>query len=80
VSRTQGAACSEAAGGDHAPAPRKTRASRLIPPLPLHSTTPRPGAKRLVSLGRIAAPKPINLPSQRAEHGGNDPTVSLVPK
>ena len=34
----------------------------------------------MVSLGRIAAPKPINLPSQRRENNGEDPNVSLVPK
>ena len=34
----------------------------------------------MVSLGRISAPKPINLPSQRREHGGLDPNVELVPK
>ena len=33
-----------------------------------------------MSLGRISAPKPINLPSQRREHGGLDPNVELVPK
>ena len=35
---------------------------------------------RMVSLGRISAPKPINLPSQKREHGGLDPNVELVPK
>ena len=33
-----------------------------------------------MSLGRISAPKPINLPSQKREHGGLDPNVELVPK
>eukprot|EP00227_Mantoniella_beaufortii_P013453 CAMPEP_0197601496 /NCGR_PEP_ID=MMETSP1326-20131121/35402_1 /TAXON_ID=1155430 /ORGANISM="Genus nov. species nov., Strain RCC2288" /LENGTH=78 /DNA_ID=CAMNT_0043168729 /DNA_START=399 /DNA_END=631 /DNA_ORIENTATION=- len=35
---------------------------------------------RMVSLGRIAAPKPINLPSQRRENNGNDPNINLVPR
>ena len=58
----------------------RQRARRAVTRVSTARLRLRPGAKRLVSLGRIAAPKPINLPSQRAEHGGNDPTVSLVPK
>ncbi|XP_050220934.1 uncharacterized protein LOC126671227 isoform X2 [Mercurialis annua] len=31
-------------------------------------------------LGKVAVPKPINLPSQRLEKHGLDPTVEIVPK
>ncbi|CBI14995.3 unnamed protein product, partial [Vitis vinifera] len=31
-------------------------------------------------LGKVAVPKPINLPSQRLENHGLDPTVEIVPK
>lgn len=34
----------------------------------------------MVSLGKVAAPKPINLPSQKKENNGNDPTVNLISK
>ncbi|CAL5220629.1 g2672 [Coccomyxa viridis] len=34
----------------------------------------------MVSLGRVTAPKPVNLPSQKRENNGNDPTIPLVPK
>eukprot|EP00951_Prasinocladus_malaysianus_P042723 scaffold522356_cov43-Prasinocladus_malaysianus.AAC.1 len=27
--------------------------------------------------GKLAVPKPVNLPSLRKEHGGNDPTTQL---
>ncbi|KAL4424239.1 hypothetical protein ABPG75_001540 [Micractinium tetrahymenae] len=36
--------------------------------------------RRMVSLGKVAAPKPINLPSQKKENNGNDPTVNLISK
>eukprot|EP00873_Tetraselmis_striata_P040724 jgi/Tetstr1/460988/TSEL_006139.t2 len=39
-----------------------------------------PGGRRMVSLGKVHAPKPINLPSQRRENNGVDPSVSLVPR
>ena len=46
---------------------------------PFNNNTTSPGTKRLVSLGKVAAPKPVNLPSQRHEAGaGNDPNVTLV--
>ncbi|KAI8543722.1 hypothetical protein RHMOL_Rhmol08G0240600 [Rhododendron molle] len=31
-------------------------------------------------LGKVAVPKPLNLPSQRLENHGMDPTVEIVPK
>ncbi|KAL3512794.1 hypothetical protein ACH5RR_025511 [Cinchona calisaya] len=31
-------------------------------------------------LGKVAAPKPLNLPSQRSENHGLDPNVEIVPK
>lgn len=31
-------------------------------------------------LGKIAVPKPVNLPSQRSENHGLDPNVEIVPK
>ncbi|XP_059642301.1 protein MODIFIER OF SNC1 1-like isoform X2 [Cornus florida] len=39
-------------------------------------------AKRggMTVLGRVAAPKPLNLPSQRLENHGLDPSVEIVPK
>ena len=43
------------------------------------STKLRPG-RRLVSLGKLNVPKPLNLPSQKSENAGNDPTVHLVPE
>ena len=39
----------------------------------------RPGT-RMMSLGRVPVPKPINLPSQRSENNGNDPNVKIVPQ
>ena len=36
--------------------------------------------RRLVSLGQVKAPKPLNLPSQKQENHGLDPTVHIVPK
>lgn len=36
--------------------------------------------RRLVSLGQVKAPKPLNLPSQKQENHGLDPTVNIVPK
>ncbi|KAI3842883.1 hypothetical protein MKX03_008673 [Papaver bracteatum] len=46
------------------------------------------GEKRWVSarrggmtvLGKVAVPKPVNLPSQRSENHGLDPNVEIVPK
>lgn len=43
------------------------------------STKLRPG-RRLVSLGKLNVPKPLNLPSQKSENAGNDPSVHLVPE
>ncbi|KAJ0047739.1 hypothetical protein Pint_15492 [Pistacia integerrima] len=34
----------------------------------------------MTSLGKIAVPKPINLPSQKLENHGLDPNVEIVPK
>lgn len=34
----------------------------------------------MISLGKVAAPKPLNLPSQKKENNGNDPTVNLISK
>ncbi|KFM27002.1 Protein MODIFIER OF SNC1 1 [Auxenochlorella protothecoides] len=34
----------------------------------------------MVSLGKVSAPKPVNLPSQRKENNGNDPSIDLVRK
>ncbi|KAA8540798.1 hypothetical protein F0562_024283 [Nyssa sinensis] len=34
----------------------------------------------LTSLGKVAVPKPLNLPSQRLENHGLDPNVEIVPK
>jgi collagen type III alpha len=34
----------------------------------------------MVSLGKVAAPKPLNLPSQKKENNGNDPSVNLISK
>lgn len=34
----------------------------------------------MISLGKVSAPKPINLPSQRKENNGNDPSIDLVRK
>ncbi|KAJ6339756.1 hypothetical protein OIU77_007660 [Salix suchowensis] len=34
----------------------------------------------MVTLGKVAVPKPINLPSQRLENHGLDPNVEIVPK
>lgn len=39
---------------------------------------PRRGG--MTVLGKVAVPKPINLPSQRLENHGLDPTVEIVPK
>ncbi|KAK9823029.1 hypothetical protein WJX81_000682 [Elliptochloris bilobata] len=39
----------------------------------------RPG-RRMVSLGKVTAPKPVNLPSQKRENNGLDPTIALVPR
>ncbi|KAL0045790.1 hypothetical protein WJX82_004514 [Trebouxia sp. C0006] len=36
--------------------------------------------KGMVSLGRVVAPAPVNLPSVRSENHGNDPNIPLVPK
>jgi hypothetical protein len=36
--------------------------------------------RRLVSLGQVKAPKPLNLPSQKQENHGLDPSVNIVPK
>uniref|UniRef100_A0A1D1ZR89 Uncharacterized protein n=1 Tax=Auxenochlorella protothecoides TaxID=3075 RepID=A0A1D1ZR89_AUXPR len=36
--------------------------------------------RRMVSLGKVSAPKPVNLPSQRKENNGNDPSIDLVRK
>ncbi|KAK3263583.1 hypothetical protein CYMTET_27621 [Cymbomonas tetramitiformis] len=40
----------------------------------------RPQSRRMVSLGKVNAPKPINLPSQRRENNGLDPSVNIVAK
>ncbi|VVB15516.1 unnamed protein product [Arabis nemorensis] len=40
-------------------------------------TTRRSG---MTVLGKVAVPKPINLPSQRLENKGLDPDVEIVPK
>ncbi|CAI9767343.1 unnamed protein product [Fraxinus pennsylvanica] len=34
----------------------------------------------MTSLGKVAVPKPLNLPSQRLENHGLDPKVEIVPK
>uniref|UniRef100_A0A6M2F9A6 BAT2 N-terminal domain-containing protein n=1 Tax=Populus davidiana TaxID=266767 RepID=A0A6M2F9A6_9ROSI len=39
-----------------------------------------PARRGMTSLGKIAVPKPINLPSQRLENHGLDPNVEIVPK
>lgn len=36
--------------------------------------------RRLVSLGHVKAPKPLNLPSQKQENHGLDPNVNIIPK
>lgn len=36
--------------------------------------------RRLVSLGKVTAPKPLNLPSQKQENNGLDPTITIVSK
>uniref|UniRef100_A0A7N0RCI0 BAT2 N-terminal domain-containing protein n=1 Tax=Kalanchoe fedtschenkoi TaxID=63787 RepID=A0A7N0RCI0_KALFE len=41
------------------------------------STTRRGG---MTVLGKVAVPKPINLPSQKLENHGMDPNVDIVPK
>ncbi|KAK9113690.1 hypothetical protein Syun_020487 [Stephania yunnanensis] len=40
------------------------------------------GARRggMTVLGKVAVPKPVNLPSQRLENHGLDPNVEIVPK
>lgn len=40
------------------------------------ATQKRPG---VVSGTKLAVPKPVNLPSIKKEHAGNDPTTQLVP-
>ncbi|KAG6686502.1 hypothetical protein I3842_11G023500 [Carya illinoinensis] len=42
------------------------------------ATSTRRGGKTV--LGKVAVPKPINLPSQRLENHGLDPSVEIVPK
>eukprot|EP00951_Prasinocladus_malaysianus_P019157 scaffold154719_cov41-Prasinocladus_malaysianus.AAC.1 len=39
-----------------------------------------PSGRRMVSLGKVHAPKPVNLPSQKRENNGLDPNVALVPR
>lgn len=34
----------------------------------------------MVSLGKVTAPKPVNLPSQKKENNGNDPSINLISK
>ncbi|EFJ42577.1 hypothetical protein VOLCADRAFT_119389, partial [Volvox carteri f. nagariensis] len=34
---------------------------------------------RAVSGAKVVVPKPVNLPSLKKEHAGNDPTTQLVP-
>ena len=43
-----------------------------------NNNTPKLG--RFVSIGRVGVPKPVQLPSERFEHGGQDPNARLVPK
>ncbi|KAK9788323.1 hypothetical protein WJX73_008995 [Symbiochloris irregularis] len=46
----------------------------------MHSSSgSRPG-RRMVLLGNVKAPKPVNLPSQRRENHGLDPNINIVPK
>ncbi|KAF5476765.1 hypothetical protein F2P56_003469 [Juglans regia] len=42
------------------------------------ATSTRRGGKTV--LGKVAVPKPINLPSQKLENHGLDPSVEIVPK
>nr|XP_024389670.1 uncharacterized protein LOC112289022 isoform X3 [Physcomitrium patens] len=38
----------------------------------------RPGVATSVQKGKVIVPRPVNLPSLRREHAGNDPTIALV--
>ncbi|KAK9804712.1 hypothetical protein WJX72_001470 [[Myrmecia] bisecta] len=59
----------------------RLQALLLVTRAKMHSNVgARPGARRMVSLGKVTAPKPVNLPSQRSENNGLDPNVVIVPK
>lgn len=38
----------------------------------------QPGGAPAQKGGKVIVPRPVNLPSLRREHAGNDPTIALV--